>query len=302
MYRIIGADGKEYGPISVDQLRQYVAQGRVNAQTRVQVAGSTEWKPAAEVSELAPLFAPARAYQAGEGAPPILTVPTAKGPEKGLAIASLVLGLASIVLCLSVFTGIPAIICGHIARSRAVRLPARYGGAALAMAGLVLGYVSLIFSLVMLAVLLPALAKIRPVPRMTTCQNNLRQIGLAFKVWALDHGDQYPFNVSTNSGGTLELCAPGPDGFDANAVLHFAIISNELSTPGFLVCPRDPGKHAAAGFAELQQLNLSYRLRTGTNINSENPQEILAVCPIDGNELFCDGNVRKRVGGPTFKR
>ena len=40
------------------------------------------------------------------------------------------------------------------------------------------------------------------------CANNLKEIGIAFKTWALDHNDQFPFNVSTNSGGTLR-CAPG---------------------------------------------------------------------------------------------
>lgn len=45
MYKIIGADGKEYGPISAEQLRQWIAEGRANAQTRVCAEGTTEWKP-----------------------------------------------------------------------------------------------------------------------------------------------------------------------------------------------------------------------------------------------------------------
>ncbi len=43
MYKIIGADGNEYGPISADQLRQWIAEGRANLQTRVQPVGATEW-------------------------------------------------------------------------------------------------------------------------------------------------------------------------------------------------------------------------------------------------------------------
>jgi hypothetical protein len=127
----------------------------------------------------------------------------------------------------------------------------------------------------------------------TDCQNNLRQIGLAYKVWALEHNDQFPFNVSTNAGGSLELCDRGPDGFEKNPVVHFRIVSDELSTPSFLMCPNDPAKRPATDFSSLQLNNVCYRLRTGTHINGENPQEVLAVCPIDGNELFCDGNVRK---------
>jgi hypothetical protein len=44
MYRIIGADGKEYGPISADVLRQWISQGRANAQTRARLEGTTDWK------------------------------------------------------------------------------------------------------------------------------------------------------------------------------------------------------------------------------------------------------------------
>ncbi|MEI6085095.1 MAG: DUF1559 domain-containing protein [Verrucomicrobiota bacterium] len=54
MFKIIGADGKEYGPVSSDQLRQWVAEGRANGQTRVRADGSTEWKSLAELPEFAP--------------------------------------------------------------------------------------------------------------------------------------------------------------------------------------------------------------------------------------------------------
>ena len=43
MYKILGGDGKEYGPISADTLRQWVSEGRANAQTQVQVEGGTGW-------------------------------------------------------------------------------------------------------------------------------------------------------------------------------------------------------------------------------------------------------------------
>jgi hypothetical protein len=49
MYKIIGADGKEYGPVSAEQLRQWQAEGRVNAQTKVQAEGSADWKTVAEI-------------------------------------------------------------------------------------------------------------------------------------------------------------------------------------------------------------------------------------------------------------
>jgi hypothetical protein len=53
MYKIIGADGKEYGPVSVDQLKQWIAEGRLNLQSKVLPDGGTDWKAVAEVPELA---------------------------------------------------------------------------------------------------------------------------------------------------------------------------------------------------------------------------------------------------------
>src|ERR1035438_6366511 len=61
------------------------------------------------------------------------------------------------------------------------------------------------------------------------CVNNLKQIGLAFRTWAIDNNGPFPFNVSTNTGGTMEFCEVGSDGFDNNAALHFQVMSNELS-------------------------------------------------------------------------
>jgi uncharacterized membrane protein len=56
MYKIIGADGKEYGPVNTELLRQWIAEGRLNAQSRVQPEGSPDWKTVGELPEFADLF------------------------------------------------------------------------------------------------------------------------------------------------------------------------------------------------------------------------------------------------------
>jgi len=53
MFTIIGADGKEYGPVSADQVKGWIEAGRANGQTRVKREGTTEWKSLAEFPELA---------------------------------------------------------------------------------------------------------------------------------------------------------------------------------------------------------------------------------------------------------
>ena len=53
MYKIIGKDGQTYGPASVEQLRIWMAENRVNAQTLAQAEGAPDWKPVGEWPELA---------------------------------------------------------------------------------------------------------------------------------------------------------------------------------------------------------------------------------------------------------
>ena len=53
MFKIIGADGKQYGPVSAEQVRQWFAEGRAKPETLVQAEGSTDWKPLGQFPELA---------------------------------------------------------------------------------------------------------------------------------------------------------------------------------------------------------------------------------------------------------
>lgn len=53
MYKIIGADGQQYGPVSSDQLRRWMAENRVRPETMAQAEGATDWKPLSSFPEFA---------------------------------------------------------------------------------------------------------------------------------------------------------------------------------------------------------------------------------------------------------
>jgi TM2 domain-containing membrane protein YozV len=53
MYKIVGVDGQQYGPVSAEEIRRWIADKRVNAQTLVQMEGAQEWKPLGSFSEFA---------------------------------------------------------------------------------------------------------------------------------------------------------------------------------------------------------------------------------------------------------
>jgi TM2 domain-containing membrane protein YozV len=53
MYKIIGADGQQYGPVNLEQMRRWLAENRVRAESLVQAEGSADWKPLSSYPELA---------------------------------------------------------------------------------------------------------------------------------------------------------------------------------------------------------------------------------------------------------
>ncbi|MCI0744773.1 MAG: NINE protein [Verrucomicrobia subdivision 3 bacterium] len=55
MYKIIGGDGQQYGPVTESQIRDWVVAGRANGQSLAQAEGSLEWKPLSSFSEFSDL-------------------------------------------------------------------------------------------------------------------------------------------------------------------------------------------------------------------------------------------------------
>jgi TM2 domain-containing membrane protein YozV len=53
MYKIVGVNGQQYGPVSVEEIRRWIAENRVNAQTLVQTEGPPGWKPLGSLPEFA---------------------------------------------------------------------------------------------------------------------------------------------------------------------------------------------------------------------------------------------------------
>jgi TM2 domain-containing membrane protein YozV len=67
MFKIIGADGQPYGPVSTEQVRAWMAQNRVGPQTLAQPEGATDWRPLSSLPEFANTFPPAAPPDLGGG-------------------------------------------------------------------------------------------------------------------------------------------------------------------------------------------------------------------------------------------
>jgi len=91
MYKILGGDGKEYGPVSAETLQQWIREGRANAQTQVQPEGGTNWIALGQVPEFAAAFAAPSA--AAPGAIGAVGTPTAGGGNAAQQVVGPAIGL-----------------------------------------------------------------------------------------------------------------------------------------------------------------------------------------------------------------
>ncbi len=212
---------------------------------------------------------------------------------------------------------------GHVGQlSRDAALRAGTGGPEARGFTLIELLVVMTIIILLAAFLLPALGRAGAKGRQIHCLGNLKQIGAACHLFANDHGDRFPMQVSTNEGGALEFNQFAPDvaGLFTWTFRNFQALSNELVTPQLLVCRADH-RSAASSFATLTDRQVSYF--AGRHAEPRLPDSILAgddnltnttaapstrtVAPAEisfgwtrarhdqrGNVLFADGRVELR--------
>jgi type II secretory pathway pseudopilin PulG len=139
----------------------------------------------------------------------------------------------------------------------------------MAMAGLVMGCLSAVLIpviAILAGLLLPALAKAKDKAQRINCMNNMKQIGLAARMWSNSNGEKFP-----------------PD---------FASMSNELVSPRILVCPGDASKTRVMNWSEFGPGNVTYEyLQPGIEERIA-VQTVVFQCPIHGNVGMGDGSVQ----------
>jgi type II secretory pathway pseudopilin PulG len=142
-----------------------------------------------------------------------------------------------------------------------------------AIAGLVFGYVSFLLGFVVMAVLagllLPALSKAKSKAQEIKCVNNLKQIGLAARMYSNDHADTFPTN--------------------------FAALESYLGDASILICPAD-SQHVPLAVRDFNQLgpsNISYQFLLPGAKESDVNDQVVFLCPIHGNSGMGDGSVQQ---------
>lgn len=121
---------------------------------------------------------------------------------------------------------------------------------------------------ILVALLLPAHST-RGDARRTMCRSNLSQVALGYILWASANANLYPWEVSTNAGGSLELIEQG------NPADHFRPLAAYLKNPTLLSCPADRARIAVNSYAGFSNSNLSYFVSLDATMTTPNPSLLI---------------------------
>ena len=149
MYRILGTDGRQYGPVTAEQIRRWIAEGRANAQTQTLAEGALEWKPLGALPEFAGHFG-------GPVPPPISAVTSSHFRRtNAFALWGMIFGVLSLFCCcLWLILSPLGLIFSLIGLSQINERPDLHEGRGLAIAGIVLSSLGLIIHLFLFAIAL----------------------------------------------------------------------------------------------------------------------------------------------------
>jgi prepilin-type N-terminal cleavage/methylation domain-containing protein/prepilin-type processing-associated H-X9-DG protein len=153
---------------------------------------------------------------------------------------------------------------------------------------------------ILAALLLPALARAKSKAQRISCTNNLKQVGLSFRTWAIDNDGRMPMGLSSAQGGdsedvgvrvvaaTQRISNPTTGLYQSGSrgvSMMFLTMSNELSTPKILYCPAEwdsttrqaatsfGGQNVANNIPYISDNNVSYFI--GVDADETQPQMFL---------------------------
>lgn len=145
MYKIVGTDGREYGPVTAAEISRWIAERRVEQQTPVWVAGASDWTFLGLLTEFAQDFQPK----------PVATGPARK--TNACAVTGLLLGIAAWLCCCFCY-GFPfnllGLVLSLIGFFQTRQQPEIYEGKAAAVAGIILAVVNVLVFLMLIIIAL----------------------------------------------------------------------------------------------------------------------------------------------------
>ena len=185
VYKIIGADGKEYGPITAEQLRQWLAEGRANLQTQVLPEGAANWTTVGQLPDFA-----AAAPGPGPIMPlqPMLDSPAAEqvnGPAVGLIVTAILGALVQAASLIMHVAGASILAGSRMPNNPWANMFSGTIGVVSGILGLVVSGVILLGAIKMKRLESYGLAMAAAIIAMIPCFSPCCLLGLPIGIWAL---------------------------------------------------------------------------------------------------------------------
>ncbi len=192
----VARDGQKLGPFSIEEVRARLSTGNLQPDDLAWAEGRTDWVPLSAFPGIAAVPVPPLPQGVPAAPPPLQRIPSsANPPASGLAIASLVCGILSVTF-VPFLAGIPAVICGHAALGRIRRAAGTIGGGGMALAGLIIGYLSFVLIIPIVAIIagiaLPVFSEVQLRGKQTKSLSHAKQIALGCLIYAQDHERSFP--------------------------------------------------------------------------------------------------------------
>lgn len=213
----IAREGRQLGPFSLEDIQRMLGTGEVTATDLAWTPGSANWvplntipgvvvPPAADVPPAIPSAAAPPPYRPHV---PMAAAPAAgvlmRRPTSSLAVTSLILGIVGLVF-VPLLASIPAVITGHMARAEIKRSEGHLDGDGMAVAGLITGYISLIFWALMIVLVIVMFAagvaifpklmnEINKLPAEPVAVADARMVALACNRYASDNEGKFPVKL-----------------------------------------------------------------------------------------------------------
>lgn len=193
MYKIIGADGKEYGPASLLELQGWIRERRANGDTLAQGPGMTDWKPLRDFPEFAQVLQETGGAMPGSVAMPVTPAVSAvdlvAGPAAGLMVVGALVVVGNVFGLLGNLLGLSMPLAqstGDPQMDRLIHLMSGTAGTISALIGMVLGGVTIFAGMQFRQVKSYNLVMAMLILNMIPCCNSCCcLIGLPIGIWGL---------------------------------------------------------------------------------------------------------------------
>jgi hypothetical protein len=185
MYKIIGADQKEYGPVTADQLRQWIAEGRVSLQTQVLPEGATEWKALGALPEFATASPAPVPATLSIPAPAPAGAELVNGPAIGLIVTAILGVLIQIFSLIVNLAGASFLASSQMPREAWANMFSGTIGVILNIIGILVSVVILLGAIKMRKLESYGLAMAASIIAMIPCISPCCFIGLPIGIWAV---------------------------------------------------------------------------------------------------------------------